>query len=915
MEREEREKLDREKKEKELQERKEKDEKEKRDREEREKREREDREKKLEEREKRDREEREKKLEEERVRREKEQQEKDLKALRDKEEKEKADRLRKEEEDKRKREREEEDQRKREAAEADRKRREKEDEDRRLREKQEADKREREKQEREEKEKLERLEKQKREEEERLQKLETEKQEEQARQREKEAADRKEKERLADLEKKKKAEEEEKRKKEQEEAAKKTPPPADDGFDDFEDDFGDMDDILESIDAKKPAAKTPEPPKVPETKPPVAKPEPKKSPPADEEMEFDDFDEDGFEDLIEESMDPKKKQPAAKTEPAKPAAKTEPAAPQPPTKAGAMVPVDNILKHKKVFTSEHLPLEDQFINSIMPMSDEDVQQFLSSMDLSPQLLNMLFNEFISSKLMFMLDLEETDAFLQICHEWVQGGKLSQPNVDATAAGISDMLKQMFEEDYKDIKYFFAPFELMEEFQEESICQAILDVKNQQVLFVSLNPSITVADIRKNSFAQKLSTVFAKVVSSAMETGPGKDVLPDNIHLVELQPDLRDFLIDSCEDPSLRFAMITYLCLFENATDTHDFDGFKESLAFENYTGEHAQRFVSTIKTLGDSLKIRTELSQQPDILQGIMAIVQMNMAKHNIQVIVNTAEAITPANELQEKIEKDFEELVELKSSATKVFAVLEYCTSETQKLLYYMLLQDDEPSIVLYLDTNCEPENFKGLSVLESNLKKSGMPYTVHFEHSRHQFIQNNIDVFVYTWLIQVCETGLSGIDALRILVYNELAFVNEIMQAELEGDGEEEGGLGLEDGQEEMLVGEDDFDDDFDDLIDGQKAAPGKAPNPNDKASKPASKPAAASFDDGDQFDDIESGDLDFAPSSKKPEPKKSNKNLKPTTQPKKDNNFDYGNEFDEDFDDDIAKGGDDDFDDLDF
>jgi len=920
QEREERDRLEKEKREKELKDRKEKEEKDKREREEKEKRDREEREKK-------EKEDRENKLEEDRLRREREQKERDLKNQREKEEREKLEKQRKEEDDKRRREKEEEDRKKREAAEDDRKKREKEDEDRKLREKQEADKREKERLEREEKERNDRLEKQKRDEEERLKKLENEKKEREEREkREKEEADRKEKERLAELQKKRE-EEDLKRKKEQEEAAKKAAQHEDDGFDDFEDDFGDMDDILGSLDNNKPGVKTPEPPKAPETKPaavvPETKVDAKKKPPADEEIEFDDFDDDGFDDLIEGSIASMKKQPAAKPDPVKPAVKAEPEKPapktpasQPPTKPGAVVQVDNILKHKKVFTAtaEHLALEDQYIHSVMPMSEEEVQLFLGEIQASGQLLNMLFNEFISSKLMFMLDLEETDTFLQICLAWTQTGKLDQKNIDATAAAIQDTLNQIFEGDFKDIKYFFAPLDVIEEFQEESICHAILDVKNQQVLLVSLNPSITEADIRKNPFAQKLCSVFSRVVSSALETDAGKDVQPDNIHLVELKPDLREFLTESCEDPSLRFAMITYLILFENATDTHDFDGFKESLGFENYTREHASRFVSTIKNLGQSLSIRTGLSQQPELLQGLMAVVQMNMAKFNIQVIVSTAEEVTPASELQEKIQKDFEEIVDVKSSASKVFAVLEYCPTETQKLMYFILLQDDEPSILLYLDTNCEPHNLKCLSILESSFKGSSLPYNVYFEHTRHQFMQNNVDVFIYTWLIQVCEAGLPGIEALRLLIYNELPFVIEIMQADMDGE-EEEGGLGLEDGQEEMMVGDDEFDEDFDNILGDQKGAAGKATVPQKPTQKPSQKPAVEKFEDGDDFDDMDSGELGFAPKGKKTEPKKSDKNLKPTgTQSKKDNNFDYGDEFEDEFDNDIGKedGG---FDDDDF
>ena len=732
-------------------------------------------------------------------------------------------------------------------------------------------------------------------------------------------------------EERKKEEERLRKEKEAEELEKKKA--ADDEFN-FDDEFDeDFDDILDNSGKSKSPDPKQEKKTIPEPEKAQAKPEAKKPGLYDDEIEFDDDEFNADFDDVDDLIDSQQK----KTDPKKDVPKSSQGKADPPKNppSQTLLRIDNQLNHKKVFTSQNLELVDKYIGMVMPLSEEEVQNIMGSLGASPQVNQMLFSEFMGSKLIFMLDFEDTEPMLQECLDSMASSKINQESIEASGNVLKSVLQQTFEgEPITDIRYFFAPIQLVEEFENEFMVQAILDLPNKQVLFVSLNPEFTEENFRTEPSVKWMANVLAKVVNVALNGNSNIEIPEERIHLCKLDPELAGFLAESCEEPYLRYMIINYLILYENATNTHDFDGFKKSLSLDSYTSQHAARFISTINTMGNSLSIRAQLEKGPDLLEGMSQMVEMIMQKSNCQVLVNMADGLIPESELVAQVKEHMEGMIELKKTSERVFSVWEYCTTEDSKLLYFVLLQNDEPSIVLHVNSNPEVQNLKALGQIENSLKKAAMPYEVFFEHCRHQFMISNIDVFLYTWVIQVYETELSGLDSLRILVYNEVPFVTEIMQGTMEGEEEELDGhdqalIGLEGGEEDdggESGGEGKDGDEFDDIIGDEFDDPKenvRAPNNGPKGGVPMANPKVQGGSKPVKIEKGDSGDFDFDDfddDDQKPPTKKSDKKLnKPVVNQKKEANFDYGNEFD-DFDDDLDKGGDpdnnfEDIDDFDF
>ena len=178
----------------------------------------------------------------------------------------------------------------------------------------------------------------------------------------------------------------------------------------------------------------------------------------------------------------------------------------------------------------------------------------------------------------------------------------------------------------------------------------------------------------------------------------------------------------------------------------------------------------------------------PELADGIVQTVEAIKSQKKCQVYPKMAEDLTPADKLKQAIESDIQQLCSSKKAGSeKVFAILEYLVTEERTLVYLLCLQDDDEHILVHLSNNCEPENSQCLEYLNSSLKAGlGKQPEVFYEQPRHQFAFNNIDIFAYVWLINVYELGLPAREALMCLLYNEVAFVVELMRG-LEEGGEE--------------------------------------------------------------------------------------------------------------------------------
>lgn len=244
---------------------------------------------------------------------------------------------------------------------------------------------------------------------------------------------------------------------------------------------------------------------------------------------------------------------------------------------------------------------------------------------------------------------------------------------------------------------------------------------------------------------------------------------------------------------------------------------------------------------------------------------------------------MTQPDEIEENLTNDLKELNDLRKSSDIVFSVLEYVLSEeeNQKCLYFLALQKGSPDVVMYLGLNPQAENKKCLDIIDTSLQKAnGKKPQIMYEHHRHQFSTDNVDIFVYCWPILVYEMNLQADDALRCLVYNDLAFVSELMQGLMAGDEEEQNPndvpIGMEDSNERGVVedpnadgddgndfGDEPFEfDDFDEAPKASKPADNKRPTsalPNvTKQVQPAAKAKQSNIDYDDDFDELDNEDF---------------------------------------------------------
>lgn len=310
------------------------------------------------------------------------------------------------------------------------------------------------------------------------------------------------------------------------------------------------------------------------------------------------------------------------------------------------------------------------------------------------------------------------------------------------------------------------------------------------------------------------------------------------------------------------------------------DGFKKSIAVESFDLDNATRLVSTIQSLTPSMEIRNDLEVYAGeyantVLNGIMEAGKTHIETQLVEEVLQEAE-------IKARAEQELAKLCTIKNEKEKVFCVFEFLTSEIDRLVYYLVLQDGEPDVLVHLSLNDKKCDQAILSVFAKFLEKKKRKVQVFFEYPRHEFMSSNIDIFTYILAQHVVGYKFTPMQALKILTYNEVPFITELLPGS--GDGEEEmmGGLddaidfdqegnGENEGSKEYRVGSDEnyavddqgFDD-FDDFDDGP-AQPTKKPEPKKTEAKKASAPKLAVKESKMKYDDFDDDFDEMEPAAK--------------------------------------------------
>ena len=696
------------------------------------------------------------------------------------------------------------------------------------------------------------------------------------------------------------------------------PEPKKDEFDDFDD----FDDFGKDPTPKKevPAPKAPEP--VQENpKQPV---QPKKRIAADDEFEFDDED---FDDLLEDEPKPEpKKAETPKPAPVKEQKISEPSkedslaaeipAPAPvqdksEIKGGIMAlkklasnkskeqPVEPILaatgenrrRDPRTIKAGDMPLITQFLTQTQPISEDEVQYVMGNTKFDSIVLQTLFNEWIAAKTVFFLELPETEAILVNVLDNKDNQEEYEANIQDLGAQFNQVLAETFADQpdaIESIKYIFAAFQLAQGLEEELIVFGVFDVSSKQVLLGSIAPGMTQAVLRESPIAVAIADCLAQTANFAIFGKELPALTSEQIVVPTISDGLGQFLEESCEDPMLRYIVMSYLVLYEPATDVLDLDGFKASLEIDEYGIEHAARFVLSIRNVDQANKLRAQMQETPELTKPMMMAVENLATEKKAELVMKLAEQVIPEDEISKFVAKDVEEILEKKDAGyEKVFAVLEYCPNQDSSISYFICLDDGQPNLLIGSTVSQEPLNSRVIEEIKAALAKGGRKQLeIYAEHPRNQFMKDQLDYLVCTWALQVCDYGLSPLDGFRCASYNEGSCVNEIMAGLDIGEGE----FGAEEGldpEQAMIQGE------------GE-----------DSLGREEGK------DEQDEFGDIDLDDDDFG-AKKAPPDKPTAKQAAATAAAKSKLNYDQDFDMD-DFDQDVGKGGGDDnganFDDLD-
>ena len=449
----------------------------------------------------------------------------------------------------------------------------------------------------------------------------------------------------------------------------------------------------------------------------------------------------------------------------------------------------SISDYPNIITSKDLPLIYEFLAMVLPLPDEEISEFLGTTEINFALILYLFNGFIETKLIFPLDCSETIPMVQAALENQPGETQASRDLKKMSLGLSQNLRKQYPgQQINDIRYFTAAFDLDKTMikKDVPIILGIMDMKNQKILFVSLGSELSESERASHEIVQKLGRTFAKCVNESILGNSISKVDPLKITVTTVTQDFHFFILESCEDPYLRYLILLYLMMYDNATDKYDLEGFKESLQIEDFSINNALRLVSTIKFLQESSELREKFNSAPEIGESLMTNAENLMRQECIQVIPKLSEQFFDAEEISQLIRADLAELYEASEGSEKVFSVLEYCVSETERFVYYLCLQDSEPPILMYLTANKEPENQDFIDILKKNI--SGLEVFSHT--ARHQFCSAHIDIFLFAWFIQSCELEPpSALESLKLLAYNEAAVVR-ILSNDMNPDEGVEGG-----------------------------------------------------------------------------------------------------------------------------
>ena len=87
-----------------------------------------------------------------------------------------------------------------------------------------------------------------------------------------------------------------------------------------------------------------------------------------------------------------------------------------------------------------------------------------------------------------------------------------------------------------------------ELGQESLAQAIVDLRNKQVFFVSLNPDMNEEAIRKDVSFHTVANILAKCLNVAMGGDIKIQISSDNLHAPAMGIELIEFLAESCDAP-------------------------------------------------------------------------------------------------------------------------------------------------------------------------------------------------------------------------------------------------------------------------------------------------------------------------------------------------------------------------------
>ena len=696
------------------------------------------------------------------------------------------------------------------------------------------------------------------------------------------------------------------------EEKKPTPTKVENKKDDSED-FDDFDDFAQESVGKKDAGIAKQTSAAIKSEPPKAvQTVPKKRIAADDEFEFDD---DDFENLLDDDSkkpDPKaqdpKKAPSAENPPTEPnkAEGSESANPAPITdkaeiKGGIMalkrlasnkskeappVPpkvqnVENPRKDNRAIKVSDLPQITEFLSKTQPINEEEIQFVMSNSQLfSIEFIQGIFNEFISQQTVFMLQLEETDTIMGTALDHMDNEEDLLTATQDLGRQFNQLLTQATEEipnSMENIKFFFAPMQLLEEFQEECLVLAIYDVAHKQVILVSIRPGMTEEFLRESELALTMANTFAQTINIALFGESMPKLTKQQLVVPIISDAFGAFLEESCEDPMLRYTILVYLMLMEPATDRLDTEGFKTTLEMmEEYSVDHALRFVLSVRSLDQANKLKPQIAEAPELLRPLLLSVHNLKAEKKASFTAKLADQLIPEDELAKFVAKDIQEMLDAKKEGyEKVFGLFEYYLNDETTFIYLLCLDEANPNLLVNFTTSKEPINSSLIDTIKTNLVKGGQKELQVFgEHLRTTTMRELLDSFFYAWIIHVFDFELSPLDAFRILGYNDACLVNELMAGLEMEEGEAEEGLDHEQG---MIQGEDSLgreegqgeqdefanldleDDDF-----GAKKAP------PDKPSKPAAKSKLNYDQDFDDFDDEDAGkddpnfddlnDLDF-------------------------------------------------------